>query len=297
MYKIYILLFALSFSLGYAQSVSKEKPIRILNPNEESLLTPYDQVVALYIPVHSEFSVIEKFRYLIAHPDSMQVNNIPRFGNLPRSIIEAGMKGECELISLYNKFPNHYDCGILDKDSIQKYFYTQLLKTHDKNEALINSYLMDTVLMDFSYVFELRMRVRDSMGVMIFTPIRLVLVWRDHHEYRPSSNLLIADLNQNFFTQKNESGESIFEQLSKMNYEYYPIDYYYRKGSKTYSHGIVGFNDSLALKYALLGGGTELFKNIKNDKYDPYSRSRYGIKKSKKDLLKSEKAWAKIANN
>lgn len=263
-----------------AQNKSKSIP----NSESEQLHTKYDKIVRINIPIKTYGEIPENFKYALYNPDHLASKNTAIFNNLPLKILQAAYKNEC---TLAGEIEPHYNSELntLHKDSIDNFIWKKLYLPFEKNAETVRK-RTDSIHLDIGYNLHVSMHIRDSAGTIVYEPERLFISWNDHTKYRPNQYLCLANLNQPFFHTKKENGKTWYEEFKNMEYEYYPVSYFYKKGSKTCYFFAQDYETSIALKYTLLAGGLDQYSNLSSK-----SRRFGSLKNSEKQQLKSEKAW------
>jgi len=273
-----------------AQKLPNPNKPETLTPYSEFIYTPYDQVMTVWIPLDQNWPrfVPPHLKHVLNNTPVFQQVNEPVLSGIPALILEGIKNDKCKVIA--------FDTKPDPESKMSMYYFHELHK--DSLNALIDKFtfgmgrrtdnsdqkLRDSFAYFISRTMQVHIRVRDSMGKMIYTPERITLILEDSQA--PSANFCIIDLNQAIFHKPYQDNKSIYDLLKSMNYEYYPVEYLFRKGNKPMEFRISSYEISLALKYAIMTGGTEIFKkNIKK----PYNSSYIAM--LPKHQKKSEQQW------
>jgi hypothetical protein len=271
-----------------AQKLPNPNKPETLTLESEFIYTPYDQVMTVWIPLDKNWPrfVPPHLKHVLNNTLIFQQVNEPVLSGIPKTILDGISLNTCTVIpSVFDKKTHRYLNNPLHKDSlnalIDKFTYGMGRRTDNSDQKLRDSFAYF-----ISRTMQVHIRVRDSMGTMIYTPERITLILEDSQA--PSNNFCITDLNQAIFHKPYQDNKSIYDLLKSMNYEYYPVNYQFRKGNKPMEFRISSYEISLAVKYSIMSGGTEIFKqNIKK----PYHMSIIGL--LPKHQKKSEQQWQK----
>lgn len=275
-----------------AQKLPNPSKPETLTPDSEFIYTPYDQVMTIWIPLDQNWPrfVPPHLKHVMNNTPLFQQVNEPVLSGIPALILEGIKNEKCKVIA-YDTKPDPlsemsvYDFHELHKDSL-KYFIDKIYFRDSKSITQESQNSRDSFNYSVSRTMQVNIRVRDSMGIMIYTPERITLII-EFSNY-PPVNFCAIDLKQAFFQQPYQDNKSIYELLKSMNYEYYPVNYQFRKGKKLMGFQINNYEISLSLKYAIMSGGTEIFKkNIKKSYQTSY------IAMLPKHKKKSEQQWQK----
>lgn len=283
MKNILILLLLLTlFSAVQAQKKSKHP-----NPTEILLVSKEDQVIQIWIPLDENWPkfVPANLKHLLNNTPAFQKVNKPYLSSVPLTVLNEINNNNLKAWA-YDVDPNtsHYKYSELTSEFLKTYITSEI-----ENNRTLSSYQLnpkDTFNYYISKTMEVNLRVRDSLGTMIYTPLSITLILED--PFAPSLNFCHLDLNQAIFNKKNENQESINDILKKMHYEYYVVNYFYRKGNKTFDARINNYEIALAYKLAINNGGTELFKNKKQIQY-----STFYLHQLPKAREKANKRWGR----
>lgn len=276
-----------------AQKVPNPNKPETLSPYNEFIYTPYDQVMTIWIPLDQNWPrfVPPHLKHIMNNTPLFQQVNKPFLSGIPALILEGIKNDKCKVIAFDTKLDplsemNVYDFHELHKDSLKFYidkFYFQDSKSITKETQS----LRDSFDYSISRTMQVHIRVRDSLGTMVYTPERITLIVEFSNA--PSVNFCAIDLKQPIFQQAYQNSQSIYELLKSMNYEYYPVNYQFRKGKKLMELRISSYENSLAVKFAIMSGGTEIFKKNINK---PYQTSQIAM--LPKDQKKSEAQWQRV---
>lgn len=269
-----------------AQKLPNPNQPETLTPDSEFIYTPYDQVMTVWIPLDQNWPrfVPPHLKHVLNNTPLFRQVNEPVLSGIPKLILEGVPSSTCTVIPFkFDEKTHRYLNQPLHKDSINtlidEFSYEMGRRLDNSNKKMRDSF--DYFI---SRTMQVHIRVRDSMGTMIYTPERITLILEDSQA--PSNTFCITDLNQAIFHKPYQDNKSIYDLLKSMNYEYYPVNYQFRKRNKPMEFRITSYEISLAVKYAIMSGGKELFKkNIKK----PYNSSYIGM--LPKHQKKSEQQW------
>lgn len=203
---------------------------------QELVYSPYDLVVSYYIPLSNDASCfkIPGLAQKMQQQPNYQTGNLGVLSTLPALMINAINSGKCTAISMFTISDSTGQRKALEKpipeNSIRKFtrdfILTQTPALSDKND------FDSEIIPILSRLMEIRFHVRDSMGTIIYKPLRLTLLTDYAGSGIPNAELCIADLNQPFFTQTVSENKSFYDIIQERKWVGYAVRYLYRSRGK-----------------------------------------------------------------
>lgn len=259
---------------------------------QELVYSPYDLVVSYYIPLSNDascFKIPGLASNIQTHPD-YATGNLAVLSTLPALMVKAINSGKCEAIG---RFTISDSLGrrktvekALPKNSISQFardlILTQTTALSDKND-------MDSVIIPIlSRLMEIRFHVRDSMGTIIYKPLRLTLLADYADLGLPMADFCIADLNQPFFTQPVSENKSFYDIIQERKWVGYAVRYWYRSRGKIKEADVYDIRMSDAIQI-LMDQGIFSLLNPDGKKSDNNL-----LFKSKMEYEQELKSWKKV---
>lgn len=203
---------------------------------QEMVYSPYDLVVSYYIPLSNDascFKIPGLATKIQAHPDYASGNQ-GVISSLPALMVKAINSGKCEAIGRFTISDSSGRRKTVEK-AIPENSFTQFARDFilTQTTTLSENYDLDSEIIPIvSRLMEIRFHVRDSMGTIIYKPLRLTLLTDYAGSGIPNAELCIADLNQPFFTQTVSENKSFYDIIQERKWVGYAVRYLYRSRGK-----------------------------------------------------------------
>jgi hypothetical protein len=197
-------IFSLLHLLILCSAVQAQRNPKHPDPTVVQLLSKEDQVIQIWIPLDENWPkfVPPYLKHVLNNTPAFQKINKPYLSSVPLTVLNEINNNTLKAWA-YDVDANtsHYKYSKLTNEFLKAYI-TSIIET----SRTLSSYQLnpiDTFNYYISKTMEVNLRVRDSLGTIIYTPLSITLVLED--PIAPSLNFCHLNLNQPVFNKKNEN--------------------------------------------------------------------------------------------